>query len=61
MNKIIREHYPAANLPEDLRVGVDPSARVTVTIMLEENPPERTRCLLLSLHRWSSRPILAIA
>lgn len=36
MNKIIREHYPAANLPEDLRIGVDPSARVTVTITLEE-------------------------
>jgi len=39
MNKITRQHYPAANLPEDLRVGVDPEARVTVTVMLEEQRP----------------------
>jgi hypothetical protein len=45
MNKIIREHYPAANLPEDLRIGVDPSSRVTVTITLEEERPERALTL----------------
>jgi hypothetical protein len=45
MNKIIREHYPAANLPEDLRIGVDPSARVTVTVTLEEQRPERAPTL----------------
>jgi hypothetical protein len=45
MNKIVREHYPAANLPEDLRAGVDPSARVTVTITLEEQRPERVPTL----------------
>lgn len=39
MNKITRQHYPAANLPEDLRVGVDPEARVTVTVTLEEKRP----------------------
>jgi hypothetical protein len=36
MNKIVRENYPAAKLPEDLRPTDDPNARVTVTI--EEEP-----------------------
>jgi len=45
MNKIVREHYPAANLPEDLRIGVDPSTRVTVTITLGEQRPERAPTL----------------
>ncbi len=38
MNKITREHYPAALLPEDLRPSDDPNARVTVTIEAEEKP-----------------------
>ena len=33
MNKIIRENYPASKLPEDLREGIDPSKRVTVTVV----------------------------
>jgi hypothetical protein len=36
MNRIVREHYPASKLPEDLRDGVDPSATVTVTVVEEE-------------------------
>jgi hypothetical protein len=35
MNKIIREHYPASKLPEDLREGVDPKSTVTVTVTVE--------------------------
>jgi len=35
MNKIIREHYPASKLPEDLREGVDPESNVTVTVVVE--------------------------
>ena len=35
MNKIIREHYPASKLPEDLREGVDPESTVTVTVTVE--------------------------
>lgn len=35
MNKIIREHYPASKLPEDLREGVDLGANVTVTVTVE--------------------------
>ena len=45
MNRIIREHYPASKLPEDLRVGVDPSSTVTVTIIEEEKRPERVMSL----------------
>lgn len=40
MNGIIREHYPASKLPEDLRGDVNPSSTVTVTIVEEEKPPE---------------------
>jgi hypothetical protein len=36
MNRVVREHYPASKLPEDLRTGVDPAATVTVTIVEEE-------------------------
>ncbi len=38
MNKIIRENYPAAKLPEDLREGIDPSKMVTVTVV-DDTPP----------------------
>jgi hypothetical protein len=52
MNKIVREHYPAAQLPEDLRPSGDPDARVTVTIEEEEKRPEH----VLSLDEiWASR------
>jgi hypothetical protein len=45
MNRIIREHYPASKLPEDLRDGVDPSSTVTVTIVAEEKRPEKIMSL----------------
>jgi hypothetical protein len=38
MNKVIRENYPASKLPDDLREGIDPSTRVTVTVT-EDEPP----------------------
>ena len=41
MNRIVKEHYPASRLPEDLRQGVDPTAIVTVTIVEEETSPEK--------------------
>jgi uncharacterized protein (UPF0216 family) len=41
MNRIVKEHYPASKLPEDLRQGVDPAATVTVTIVEEQHLPER--------------------
>jgi hypothetical protein len=45
MNRIIREHYPASKLPEDLRAGVDPSSTVTVTIVEEVKRPEKVMTL----------------
>ena len=45
MNKIVKENYPASLLPDDLRAGVDPRARVTVTITLENEQPERAPTL----------------
>jgi hypothetical protein len=45
MNRIVLEHYPAANLPDDMRAGVDPSSTVTVTIVQEEMRPERVMTL----------------
>jgi len=45
MNRIVLEHYPAANLPDDMRAGVDPSSTVTVTIVQEEMRPESVMTL----------------
>jgi hypothetical protein len=41
MNRIVKEHYPASKLPEDLRAGVDPGATVTVTIVEDQQRSER--------------------
>lgn len=42
MNKFVREHYPAARLPAELREGLDPRASVTITIEQEDEiRPER--------------------
>lgn len=38
MNKIVRENYPAARLPNDLREGMDPTATVTVTVTQDSRP-----------------------
>ena len=40
MNKIVREHYLASKLPEELRGGIDPTHEVTVTV-IEEGQPEQ--------------------
>jgi hypothetical protein len=40
MNKIVREHFPAHKLPEELRGTIDPSSAVTVVITEEEGPED---------------------
>jgi hypothetical protein len=40
MNRIVKEHYPAENLPEDLREGLAPGVSVTVTIEAEPDSKE---------------------
>jgi len=48
MNKIVREHYPASLLPEDLRGQFADDAEVTVTIEEEqETPLDREKLLAL--------------
>ena len=32
MNRIVKHHYPVAQLPDDLREGLDPTADVVVTV-----------------------------
>ena len=45
MNKIVKEHYPASKLPVELREGIDPAGHVTVTVVVEEKPPEHVMTL----------------
>lgn len=46
MNKIVRRHYPAANLPDDLRREVGNVEDVTITIETEaENRAEHVKSL----------------
>jgi hypothetical protein len=45
MNKIIRENYPAADLPEDLRPSDDPSARVRIIVEETEKRPQQVMSL----------------
>ena len=45
MNKIIRENYPAADLPEDLRPSGDPSARVRIVVEEAEKRPQHVMSL----------------
>ena len=40
MNKIVRQHYPAGQLPPELREGMDASKSVTVTVEAEPDPDE---------------------
>lgn len=50
MNKIVKEHYPAAKLPVELREGIDTSALVTVIVQEEDalrTPPTREELLEL--------------
>jgi hypothetical protein len=51
MNKIVREHYPAAKLPEDLRREIGAGKRVTITIEVEDDANEKKR----SGDDWFSR------
>ncbi len=52
MNKIVRDHYPVAKLPEDLREGFSQSGTVKVVIEIDERSPfayteEKDRALTL--------------
>jgi replicative DNA helicase len=51
MNRIVRQHYPAAKLPDDLRGAFDQDDQVTVTVEQEA----------ASVPEMSLEEILAIA
>jgi hypothetical protein len=50
MNRIIREHYPAANLPEDLREGLAKDATVKVVVEVEPSAQQREALLDLAIN-----------
>jgi hypothetical protein len=50
MNKIVREHYPVANLPEDLREGFDAGATVRIVVEGERTQAESRVLLDLALN-----------
>ena len=51
MNKIVREHYPVAKLPEDLREGLDPDGTAVVTVRRRSVPQNGNHARLKS---WSA-------
>jgi hypothetical protein len=50
MNKIVREHYPVANLPEDLREGLEESAMVRVVVEVEPSAQQREALLEIAMN-----------
>ncbi|MDR3460703.1 MAG: hypothetical protein P4L76_00120 [Beijerinckiaceae bacterium] len=43
MNRIVREHYPVAELPENLREGFDPGQVVRVIVEATASPVDEKR------------------
>ncbi|MBO9192614.1 hypothetical protein J5277_00705 [Rhizobium sp. 16-449-1b] len=43
MNKIVRDHYPVANLPEDLREGLGDVATVRIVVEPEPSASDTTQ------------------
>ena len=55
MNRIVKEHYPASRLPEDLREGIEPGRQVKVTVTIEEERIPLTREQLKEMIEESQR------
>lgn len=53
MNRIVREHYPVADLPEDLRAGLPADVSVRVVVEVEAEPVE-------PVERLSMKELLAM-
>ncbi len=54
MNRVVKEHYPVAALPEDLRATIPAATHVTVTIE-EERPRKSLEELLSEMADYRSR------
>jgi hypothetical protein len=52
MNTIVREHYPVAKLPEDLREGLDPNGMAMVTVTPESLAPRQKSRALEIMRRY---------
>ncbi|MCT8970847.1 hypothetical protein [Microbaculum marinisediminis] len=55
MNRIVKKHYPASKLPEDLREGLETGENVQVTVTIEEEREplthEQLEAMLLEARR----------
>ena len=51
MNKIVREQYPVASLPQDLREGLDPKESVRVIIESAPAPEQQKKKLVELMQR----------
>jgi hypothetical protein len=60
MNKIVRRHYPAENLPEDLRRDLAGARDVTITIETEEDDQAGRLALLEQLFAARRPPFRTI-
>jgi hypothetical protein len=56
MNKIVREHYPVENLPEDLREGLEAGSTVRVVVEVENAPSATERLEAWAADFWSTDP-----
>ncbi len=59
MNRIVKEHYPATRLPEDLREGLDPGDDVRVTVEIVSSPKAKTDAF--DVANWVQRPEPALS
>ncbi|KQX40315.1 hypothetical protein ASD04_06705 [Devosia sp. Root436] len=55
MNKIVREHYPVENLPEDLRVHFPAATSVTVEVTEDDTHPPLSRAEAVEIMRAMQR------
>jgi hypothetical protein len=55
MNKVVREHFPVSQLPDELRAQFAADGSVTLTIVEEQRAAPLSRDELLALIRESQR------
>jgi hypothetical protein len=53
----VREHYPVANLPEDLREGLEEGAMVRVVVEVEQNGARTSPPPMTSAPTGDQRPL----
>lgn len=56
MNEIIRHHFPASRLPDELRGDLQPDDQVTVVVTKEDRPSTEQRIAALDAILAQRRP-----